>query len=378
MIGPRAAIDYCRTIAVNIIVLGLLLVALEGLASYTILLYDIATTSPLIERRHTQYDPDLGWVHVPNIRIADLYGPDKYLAINSQGFRSERNFDLAVPDGKVRIICSGDSFTLGYGVDNRHAWCELLTSFDPRLETLNMGQGGYGVDQAYLWYKRDGSKFAHQIQLLSFITDDFLRMPFDSFYGYAKPVLKERNGALVIDNVPVPRRTYDLSWLTTQVGNVNHLRTVQFVTKALRKVGLTSRNAPRTAESDAREETKRVLRKIFEDLKRNNEMKGSRLVLVLFPVEDELLKETPQEWIEFIETESKAQGIMLINLFDDFHSLPRKDILDMFGTDWHFTERGNEFAARVIYERLRNEPSLTQVFSVHHHDRQAAQVTVTE
>lgn len=378
MIGLRTAIDYCRTIAANIIVLGLLLVALEGMASYTILLYDIATTSPLVERRHTQYDPDLGWVHVPNIRIAGLYGPDKYLAINSQGFRSERNFDLAVPDGKVRIICSGDSFTLGYGVDNTHAWCELLTSFDPRLETLNMGQGGYGVDQAYLWYKRDGSKFAHQIQLLSFITDDFLRMPFDSFYGYAKPVLKERNGALVIDNVPVPRRTYDLSWLTTQVGNVNQLRTVQFVTKALRKVGLTSRNAPRTTESDAREETKRVLRKIFEDLKRSNEMKGSRLVLVLFPVEDELLKETPQDWIEFIETESNAQGIMLINLFDDFHSLPRKDILDMFGTDWHFTERGNEFVARVIYERLRNEPSLAGLFSVPRQDRSSAKVTVTE
>jgi hypothetical protein len=378
MIGPRTAIDYCRTIAVNIIVLGLLLVVLEGLASYTILLYDIATTAPLVERRHTQYDADLGWVHVPGIRIADLYGPDKYLAINSQGFRSERNFDLAVPNGKLRIICSGDSFTLGYGVDNTHAWCELLTSFDPGLETLNMGQGGYGVDQVYLWYRRDGLKFAHQIQLLSFITDDFLRMPFDSFYGYAKPVLKERNGALVIDNVPVPRRTYEFSWLTTQVGNVSQLRTFQFVTKALRKVGLTPRNAPRTTESDAKEETKRVLRKIFEDLKRKNEMKGSRLVLVLFPVEDELLKEPPHEWIEFIETESNAQGIMLINLFDDFHSLPRKDILDMFGTDWHFTERGNEFAARVIYERLRNEPSLAQLFSLHRHDGQAAQVTVTE
>lgn len=374
----RTSIEYCRIVAVNIIVLGVLLVALEGVASYAILLYDVATTSPLIERRHTQYDPDLGWVHVPGIRIADLYGPGKYLAINSQGFRSERNFDLAVPEGKVRIICSGDSFTLGYGVDNAHAWCELLTSLDSRLETLNMGQGGYGVDQAYLWYKRDGSKFAHQIQLLSFITDDFLRMAFNSFYGYAKPMLRERNGALIIDNVPVPRRTYDLSWLTTQVGNVTQLRAVQFVTKALRKVGLTSRNAPRTSETDAREETKRVLRKIFEDLKRSNEVNGGRLVLVWFPVEDELLREPPQDWITFIEAEAKAQGILLINLFDDFESLPRKDILDMFGTDWHFTERGNAFAAHVIYERLRNEPSLAGLFPARRQDRSSAKVTATE
>ena len=62
-------------------------------------------------------------------------------------------------------------------------------SLDPRLETLNMGQGGYGVDQAYLWYKRDAAKFEHQVHLLAFITDDFVRMQSDRFRGYGKPVI---------------------------------------------------------------------------------------------------------------------------------------------------------------------------------------------
>ena len=29
-----------------------------------------------------------------------------------------------------------------------------------------MGQGGYGIDQAYLWYKRDGTKLDHDVQIL--------------------------------------------------------------------------------------------------------------------------------------------------------------------------------------------------------------------
>lgn len=371
MIKLRTWIGACQLVVVNLVVIGLLLVALEGLASYVILLYDIATTVPLAERKHTQYDADLGWVNLPDVRIADLYGPKKYLAINSQGFRNERNFDRTVPAGKIRVMCSGDSFTLGYGVDNAHAWCELLTSFDPRLETLNMGQGGYGVDQAYLWYKRDGAKFEHHIQLLSFIADDFLRMSHDSFYGYAKPVLKARNGALAIENVPVPRSTYDLSWLTTHIGNLSQLRTVQFVKKALKKLGLTSQGAVPLPESDDRTETKQVLRNIFEDLKRSNDAKGSRLILVLFPVEDELIAAQPQEWIEFLETVSKEQGILLINLFDDFRAVPKQDLPDMFGKDYHYSERGNDFVARAIYARLLNEPSFSSRLFLPSPDRPA-------
>ena len=92
---------------------------------------DIMTDASIAERRHTKYDPDLGWVNGPNIHIPNMYGPGVYLKTNSQGFRNNYDFDTAVPNGKYRIICSGDSFTLGYGVDNDHTWCQLLTVTRP-------------------------------------------------------------------------------------------------------------------------------------------------------------------------------------------------------------------------------------------------------
>ena len=133
------------------------LIAIEGLSSLILVgRAFVDRAGPLVaERRHTQYDPDLGWVNTPGVQIPDLYGPGRSLSINSQGFRGLHDTSERVAAGRLRILCSGDSFTLGYGVGDADTWCARLTALDSRLETVNMGQGGYGVDQAYLWYLRD-------------------------------------------------------------------------------------------------------------------------------------------------------------------------------------------------------------------------------
>jgi hypothetical protein len=141
-VSTRNVSAYLLLIAGNIVVFGLILVVVEGFASYMLAVRDIMTAYPLAERRHTKYDPELGWVNEASVHIPDMYGPGIYLRTNSEGFRNNHDFDTAVPNGKYRIVCSGDSFTLGYGVDNDHTWCHRLTALDPRLETVNMGQGG--------------------------------------------------------------------------------------------------------------------------------------------------------------------------------------------------------------------------------------------
>src|SRR5262249_57725400 len=97
-----------------------------------------------------QYDPDLGWVTAPQKDLPDLDGPGMSVRTNAQGFRNTHAISLAVPAGKVRLLCSGDSFTFGYSVGNEHTWCQRLEALDPRFETVNLGVNGYGVDQAYL------------------------------------------------------------------------------------------------------------------------------------------------------------------------------------------------------------------------------------
>ncbi len=135
------------------ITVGLFLL-LEGGASFVIFLRELQTKGGVLrpgeikERSHAVFDAELGWVNKPNVRFDDFYGLGKHLLINSQGFRNEEVFTPDVPLGMQRVICSGDSYTLGFGVANQDTWCAQLEVLFPHLQAVNMGQGGYGVDQA--------------------------------------------------------------------------------------------------------------------------------------------------------------------------------------------------------------------------------------
>ena len=146
----------------------------EGVASLARFGLIVATQTqrPLAERAHTEYDAELGWVNRPNVSLPDLYGPGASLHINTQRFRGTRDVAPHTPVGRVRVVCSGDSFALGYGVGDDATWCHQLEALEPRVESVNMGQGGYGLDQAYLWFLRDGAALEHDVHLFSFIAED--------------------------------------------------------------------------------------------------------------------------------------------------------------------------------------------------------------
>lgn len=347
----------------NVVVMVLLVALCEGLASLTLFLQNLPSTLPLAERRHTQYDELLGWVNVPNLYIEDMYGSGVYLKTNGQGFRNAADFSPEVPPGKVRIICSGDSFTFGYGVSNDQAWCQRLAAKDDRLETVNMGQGGYGVDQAYLWYKRDGQKLEHDIQLFAFITTDFRRMERPEFNGYGKPLLTLENETLTLTNVPVPRRSFWVPWLTQHREAINELKSVQLMRQLF--FGEAAADEPAQAAQGSAE---LVAWEILEDLARLNQAKQSTLVLVYLPGRDFTDKDLTK-WRRLVRTAAERQGILFIDLVEEFKDWPQdelatmfiaRDALDYQGAAGHYTAKGNQHVADVLYERLLALPEISQ------------------
>jgi hypothetical protein len=109
----------------------------------------------LREESHCQYDEELGWINKPDTTIADFYGPGLNISINHNGLRGVQDFD---PDSQhYKIICLGDSFTLGYGVgDQQTIPYHLQQQFDGRNSSGQYGQGGYSIGQSWLWLKRAG------------------------------------------------------------------------------------------------------------------------------------------------------------------------------------------------------------------------------
>ena len=336
-----------KLVAINVIAFLLILSVLEGAASLLFAVVRVHRATGIREQQHSVYDPTIGWVSLPNVRLPDLYGPGIFLHTNSQAFRNEADISREVPPGKTRIICSGDSFTLGYGVSNDETWCHRLATLDPRLETVNMGQGGYGLDQVYLWYKRAGLPLDHQVQLVAFISDDFLRMQFDDFLGYGKPLLGLRGDSIVVLNAPVPKRSSVGRWWLAKGHMLMNLNIVQLADRVLSD---TPTDQPNTAHNDT---TRTVVARIFQDLARINAAKHSRLVLVYLPGFYDYGHDSPQpSWRTFVTEEARRQGIQLIDLFEPLRRVPPTQIDSLYLKDGHYSPKGNEFIARAIYSEL--------------------------
>jgi len=334
-------------------------IVLEGFFSVGLFCATIFTSPPLVEESYTEYDPLLGWISQPNIYIPNMFGPGKYLQTNSQRFRNVANIDPQNKTEKTRIICTGDSFTFGHQVSNDNTWCAQLEALSKNLEIINMGQGGYGVGQAYLWYERDGRKLEHDVHFFAFITEDFRRATHEAFITYKKPVLRVEEDRLEVKNVPVPRAFYSSKWITRNIKFVNELRSVIVLRKVLRKIKGDDRQQKRYAEKvqkedkDKRSEIQRIVMKMFEDMHQRSKGEGIRLIAVHLPTEADMRPNTETvAWRGFLEKELGQREIEYWDLTAECQSLERAEFQSLL--DGHYTEKGNKVIAKILYKKLQH------------------------
>lgn len=361
-------VKVVRTALINIIVLVSLFVLGEGFFSVALLSSDMLREDVTPERTHTRYDPELGWAPIPNLDLPSMYGPGNYLRTNSQGFRGTYDYTETAPPGKRRVICSGDSVTFGYGVDDAHSWCRLLETMDPRLETINMGLSGYGVDQAYLWYKRDAGRFDHQVHLFAPITDDFRRMQSTRFLNYDRPFLLVEDGRLQVTNVPVPARSFHLPWWSEVRRHLWSLRSAQAVRRLKRSVS-ESQGAGAVVPASLDKQAGKlaadrraagVVSVLLRDLKALNEERGSILVVVYLPTHNDRGPDTAF-WIGLLADECEALGIPFVNLVKDFEQMPDDEAIRLYLPDLgHFNRDGNAYVARRIHQNLAGFPEVSR------------------
>ena len=351
---------------------SLMFVIVEGLSSTLLFLSEVAAGwERLAKPSNTQYDRDLGWSNVPNLYIRDIYGPGVYFKTNSRGFRSNEEIETNIPAGKLRIICSGDSFTLGYGVDNDHTWCQQLTSLDPRIQTANMGQHGYGLDQAYLWYMRDGTVIDHDAQVFAMIGEDLGRMQAARLWGYGKPVLKVQNGELKATNVPVPRQSPIIPRLALVRRLLVNLKAVELMHDIGSKFA--ARGNPAATSNSTAPDQRQVVAKILESLQATNKRKNSTVILLYQPVAEECrAPESTQASRSLLEQEALKQGVPFLDLTNDFANLPAQSFDKLFlgkGSEeyvivrGHYSAEGNRYVAQLLYQWLIARPAIAEKLS---------------
>ncbi len=163
------------------------------------------TKGPPIPQLYTQYDPLLGWRHVPG---AHAEFPQGSYAINSRGLRDvERPYEA--PPGTDRILILGDSFAEGYSVPFADSVSrrleEDLSSPGRRIEVVGAGVVGYSTDQELLFYRSEASRYGARIVVLFFFYNDILGNVLDRIDDAPKPRFSCDASTLRFANSPLPR-----------------------------------------------------------------------------------------------------------------------------------------------------------------------------
>lgn len=347
-----------RKIALAFLAMLLMTALVEGLCTLAFLTWDLSTkdTEDVAERRHTLHDDELGWIAAPNVNLRDFYGPGLHLRTNASGFRNETPVEPVIPQGKTRIICAGDSFTLGYGVANDDTWTAKLQVANDGFEVVNMGQGGYGLGQAWLWYRRERERLAHDVLVFGFIGHDFERLRMPRMFGYPKPLLRVRSGKVRVTGTPLPRRAAATPWLNRKTPSLERLATWRLL-KNMGNIVRGDGDDGLTPEGEARE----IVREIFEDLRTFHEARETKVVLVWFPSRQECTNGGVVPWRAFVTEEAERQKMEFLDLSPMFRDLPMRRLDGLFissrdvtfpGASGHYTPRGNAIVARELRSRL--------------------------
>jgi hypothetical protein len=167
-------------------------------------------------------DDLLGWTVAPNRTSKD----GLYMS-SQEGIRSQEvGVSLKESQPAYRIAIVGDSFTFGLGVPFENTWgAQLKRKLNEKVEILNFGVDGYGIDQAYLRYHRDAKPFKSKMVVFSFVEWDLLRAlhvyPFIGLPEWSIPFAKPRftmlNEKLELLNTPLmaPKHLFELQTVSS-------------------------------------------------------------------------------------------------------------------------------------------------------------------
>jgi len=155
------------------------------------------------------YDENTGWALRPNsTRQAGSF------TINAGGLRSRVDYDQHPRHDTLRIAAFGDSFVAGTGVNDEQVWVKRLEvelkRLGMRVEALNFGVGGFGMDQAYLRWQKLGRAYNPDLVLFAFQPENLDRNVnvFRPLYykrvevPFSKPRFLLQDDKLALYNVP--------------------------------------------------------------------------------------------------------------------------------------------------------------------------------
>lgn len=322
------------------------------------LLYESPSQWVEPQTRHL-VDPTLGWILPRNDQSFTIDAP---VSTNSLGLRDDE-FPIEKPDGEIRILCLGDSFTFALGVRFEDLYVQILEGMlaerhpGRRFQVINAGVAGYNTTQELVFLQADGLRYDPDLIVVGFYWNDLI--------GNAKP-LPAIDGPINRDRPAEPEPATDQHSLPRWIRDPLRKSLVLYL-------GVTRIKNVIAALDDAPNETIAVQRAILagdaETLAPRWTETGERLralaavaaerqipvLLMSFPMENHVRMEAPPLAYDQALAEAwRPTGQSMVDLAPAYRSALQEGRNPFLPYDLHPGRLGMEIAADAIYSAIRS------------------------
>lgn len=139
-----------------------------------------------------EFHETLGWVKRTDASTTRSTAEfDVTFEVNALGLRDDPMDSPKKPEGEFRVVCLGDSFTLGFTVEREDLFVDQLESYwnaqGRKVDVINTGTEGYSTDQEAVWLMENGDAFEPDLVLLFPYDNDIYWNGQTEYFGKAKP-----------------------------------------------------------------------------------------------------------------------------------------------------------------------------------------------
>jgi hypothetical protein len=264
------------------------------------------------------------------------------IAINSKGLR-DREYAHLKPQGTRRILCLGDSFTFGYGVQADETFAKVLerafaadSMDDGAWEVINAGVPGTGTAYQLAYLQLEGHNYDPDFVLLSFCgKNDFTDNARSGLYSL-------REGRLIRQAVRLST-TGEARRLLEKIPGYRALltrsRLLMFVGRRM-TAWLHSRRVagPVDPEADGAEkkEAYRLAESLILGLRDSCQASGCELVMTVAP--------------EIDRGDQREEGVVFADLRPAFDACGESPAACFYAVDHHWNRLGHEVAGRALHD----------------------------
>ena len=306
--------------------------------------------------------------------------------VNAAGIRDDREYDFEPSSNVLRISAFGDSFTYGSDVPLGQNWSKRISALAPHIEILNFGLGAFGLDQAYLRYRRQGAAYRPHIVFLGYMTENLARdvNVYRGFYGnsyrnffFTKPRFTLRGDSLIL--IPNPLRTladyrrlrehpeqilpelgrHDYHYVGEYEGNPLDfsptVRLAKLVEAQLRRraqIPTFTQDGRYNPRSEAYLLTLRIFDSFYRDVLADG---GLPVIVVLPDLHDQRQSRDgrPRRYDPMLAY-FRDRGYRYIDVIDAFKPVEKQYSLSDLTGEWgHFSQLGNDLVARHVLGKLK-------------------------